>query len=102
MAINKVEYGGRTLMDLTGDTVSPETLLEGETAHDKAGNPIVGKAKAGGAVTSVNGMQGDVTLKAENIPNTPVVTVVGDTLRFENVIDVTAALTKLDAVIGGA
>ncbi len=50
MAINKVEYGGRSLIDLTTDTVTPDTLLEGETAHNKAGEPIVGAAKPGGSV----------------------------------------------------
>ena len=42
MAINKVEYGDRTLIDLTQDTVTPETLLEGETAHEKTGELIRG------------------------------------------------------------
>lgn len=40
--INKIIYGGRTLIDLTEDTVSPETLGKGVTAHDKSGMPIVG------------------------------------------------------------
>ena len=42
MAANKIVYGGRTLIDLTGDSVTPKTLLEGNTAHDKAGHPIAG------------------------------------------------------------
>lgn len=42
MAYNKVIYGGRTLIDLTGDSVSPEKLLKGETAHDKSGDTITG------------------------------------------------------------
>lgn len=42
MAINKVEYGGNTLIDLTSDSVTPESLLSGVTAHDKSGNPITG------------------------------------------------------------
>ena len=29
MAINKVIYGGETLIDLTSDTVTPENLLKG-------------------------------------------------------------------------
>ena len=40
--INKVTFSGRTLIDLTSDTVTAETLLEGITAHDKSGKPIVG------------------------------------------------------------
>ena len=42
MGINKVRYHGETLIDLTQDSVTPETLLKGETAHDKAGEIIVG------------------------------------------------------------
>ena len=44
MAYNKVIYGGNTLIDLTEDTITPNKLLYGYTAHDKAGNPIVGTA----------------------------------------------------------
>lgn len=42
MAINKVEYSGNTLIDLTSDSVTSESLLSGVTAHDKSGNPITG------------------------------------------------------------
>lgn len=42
MAINKVIYGGRTLIDLTGDTITAEDLAKGVTAHDKSGAPITG------------------------------------------------------------
>lgn len=40
--VNKIIYGGRTLLDLTGDTVSPDKVLTGITAHDKSGAPITG------------------------------------------------------------
>lgn len=46
MAVNKVVYGGTTLVDLTSDSVTPETLLEGTTAHNAAGERIVGKMPA--------------------------------------------------------
>ena len=42
MPINKVIYAGRTLIDITADTVAPETLLVGATAHDKSGEIIEG------------------------------------------------------------
>lgn len=42
MAINKVIYGGNTLIDLTGDTVDAAHLLLGKTAHDKSGAVITG------------------------------------------------------------
>ncbi len=42
MAVNKVEVDGETKLDLTADTVTPETLLKGATAHNAAGEAIVG------------------------------------------------------------
>lgn len=42
MAVNKVVYGQNTLIDLTGDTVTPETLALGVTAHAADGSAIVG------------------------------------------------------------
>lgn len=40
--ISKVVYGGKTLIDLTADTVTADKILKGATAHDKSGAPIVG------------------------------------------------------------
>lgn len=40
--INKVIYGGRTLIDLTGDTVTADKILKDFTAHDKSGAAITG------------------------------------------------------------
>lgn len=48
MGVNKIVYDGDTKIDLTQDTVSAETLLAGYTAHDCAGNSIVGTASSGG------------------------------------------------------
>ena len=42
MSINKVVYGGKTLIDLTGDTVTSDKVLEGFTTHDKSGASITG------------------------------------------------------------
>jgi len=42
MAINKVIYGGNTLIDLTSDTVTADQLQKGVTAHDKSGAVITG------------------------------------------------------------
>lgn len=47
MAINKVEYNGEVLMDLTEDTVTEETLASGVTAHNAAGEPITGTMTGG-------------------------------------------------------
>lgn len=48
MAVNKVEINGETKLDLTQDTVTPENLLSGATAHNAAGEQISGAATAGG------------------------------------------------------
>ena len=40
--VNRVEVNGETLIDLSTDTVTAETLDEGITAHDAAGNLIKG------------------------------------------------------------
>lgn len=50
MAINKIVYDGNPLIDLTGDTVTPETLAEGATAHNKSGEQIIGAMKGGSPV----------------------------------------------------
>lgn len=42
MAVNKVIYGGNTVIDLTGDTVTSDNLVEGVVAHDKSGASITG------------------------------------------------------------
>ncbi len=43
MAVNKVVFGGETIINLTNDTVTPDTLAEGVTAHDASGNAITGR-----------------------------------------------------------
>ena len=57
MAVNKVVFDGQTLLDLTGDTVTAETLAQGYTAHDKAGALITGAMQSGRKVVigSFNG-----------------------------------------------
>lgn len=42
MAVNKVALNGEVKLDLTADTVTPETLLNGKTAHNAAGELITG------------------------------------------------------------
>ena len=57
MAINKVIYHGNTLIDLTNGTVAPETLFQGATAHNRAGELIEGTAEFGsGGVYTLQGV----------------------------------------------
>ena len=68
MAVNKVDINGSTVLDLTSDTVTPETLTLGATAHNAAGEQITGTYTA--PVTSVNGQTGDVEIKSSTVTAT--------------------------------
>lgn len=59
MAINKVVLGDETLIDLTSDTVTASSLLEGVTAHDKSGELITGTMSSGGSLPST--FSGDIS-----------------------------------------
>lgn len=45
MSVNKVEIGGETVLDLTGDTVTSDNLAYGIIAHGANGEVIVGTKK---------------------------------------------------------
>lgn len=59
MGISKVNFGGDTLIDLTNDSVTAGTLAKGVTAHNAAGEQVVGTLDVKGAfyvtVTQGNG-----------------------------------------------
>ena len=48
MGVSKVNFGNQTLIDLTSDTVTAESLAEGVTAHGADGEPIRGTGTLGG------------------------------------------------------
>lgn len=52
MAVNKVIFYGEVLVDMSQVTVSPATLVEGETAMDASGELITGQMPDNGAVTA--------------------------------------------------
>ena len=47
MAVNKVILGDQTLIDLTADSVTPDKLFKGITAHNMKGESIVGTMEGG-------------------------------------------------------
>ena len=63
MGVNKVNYGAKTVIDLSKDTVTANKLLKGETAHDKNGNQITGTYEESAAGTDTS----DATAVASNI-----------------------------------
>ena len=98
---NKVIYNGDTLIDLTGDTVVPDKLLQGYTAHDASGAPIVGTATGGGgsAVSVV-----DTTDTAGGTIRTiTAVSLAGDTVAPSNLLTGYTAHNALgEAIVGTA
>lgn len=54
MAVNKVEINGQTAIDLTQDTVTPETLKKGVTAHSASGEKITGTSAGSGVDVHTN------------------------------------------------
>lgn len=63
MGNSKINFGDETLIDLTGDSVTPEAMLAGVTAHNAAGDPIEGTLVPGDMKTAVYDPQG----KAQDI-----------------------------------
>lgn len=69
MAVNKVDFGGNTLIDLTGDTLeSAEQLLKGIIAHAKDGSVITGLMEAGGGDFSAFPQKIDTVLSGSVTP----------------------------------
>ena len=51
MGVNKVVYGGQTVVDMTDATATADTVLAGYTAYGADGERIVGTASAGATLT---------------------------------------------------
>lgn len=62
MAVNKVVINDNTVLDLTGDTVTPSDLREGVTAHDATGMQITGTrpATSGTDTSDATATAGDI------------------------------------------
>lgn len=58
MGVNKVMYGSRTVIDISGDTVTAGDLAKGKTAHNASGEKITGthECSGTGGETSVDGI----------------------------------------------
>lgn len=85
MAINKIIYGGRTLIDLTADTVTSDKLLSGYTTHDKTGASITGTCTFNADTT-------DATATADEL--------LKDKTAYVNGVKVTGKMKNVGAVAG--
>lgn len=61
IAVNKVIYNSDTLIDLTADSVTPETLLSGVTAHASNGNAITGTCAYDANTSDATATASDIT-----------------------------------------
>lgn len=68
MPVNKVVYSNNTLIDLTSDTVTADTLSQGITAHDKTGTEIVGSLSTASEalINMMSGNRFDITASEIN------------------------------------
>lgn len=97
MGISKVIYGNTTLIDLTADSVNANALLNGFTAHDAAGNAIVGTCTFDADTSDANATQSTLLIGSNayvngtkiegQMPNRGAVTGYIDTVSEEYVIN---------------
>lgn len=104
MAVNKVVFGNKVIIDLTGDDVTPETLLKGTVAHNKAGDEIVGTYEADLEIENIleNGFSsGNIVRTVTNDVITATNNTTGQTL-IKTIGDhkITIVLSESDLVIG--
>lgn len=75
MPVNKVEYFGETLIDISDSTITPEKVLKGEIEYDKAGNKIDGNIETYSGEEAVIVEDGRtrlyITIPENNMPNRP-------------------------------
>lgn len=62
MANNKIIFGGETLIDLTGDTITAADLAKDVTAHDKSGAIITGTSTKDSDTSDATAAVGDILL----------------------------------------
>lgn len=69
--VNKVDYNNETLIDLTNDTVTEDTLPLGVTAHDATGRPITGRGVNADTIDGWHfAVRDDGTLPPSGVTNT--------------------------------
>ena len=106
MAVNKVIYGGNTLVDLTGDTVTAADLADGVKATGADGNPIIGLMQkvtidAELSTTSTNPVQNKVIKEAldDKLGKTETASAATQDGAGNNIVDTYAKKSDVSALL---
>ena len=102
MAVSKVVLGDETLIDLTGDSVSSENLLQGETAHGANGEEVIGGVVVTPMYTGTKAAI-EEAIALGQIPEDAVVNITDDeeTSSFQTQInEINSSLTDLANYLG--
>lgn len=94
MAVSKVIYGGDTIVDLTADTVTAETLADGVTAHGANGESIVGTMRRGEDLEAVLTEQEELIATLQDTLRQKTEGSGGTDTRFVELV--TGAITTID------
>lgn len=106
MAVNKVIYGGTTLVDLTGDTVTAADLADGVKATGADGNPVIGlmqkvTIEAELSTTSTNPVQNKVIKEAldDKLGKTETASAATQDGAGNNIVDTYAKKSDVSALL---
>lgn len=84
MAVNKVVYAGEVLIDLTGDTITPDGMLENLHAHQADGTVIFGTIKID-QIIPTGATEQSVSQSINDIDNGNIIDNNGDIIYGKNV-----------------
>ena len=108
MAVNKVEYCGKVLLDLTEDNVTPETLVKGVTAHGKNGEKLVGtnpyaKAETDTVVNEQADLIAQIMDAVDNLPEAGGVELpeLSNPASADDIVEGKEAISELGEVVVG-